>query len=156
MLYYHVIIDDFRQSGRWVIFKDLLEQELIRYFVRPFKTGKTLFSDGIAISPEQITALKIVKTNAKMQQVLDEENARSLEEIEEMNNSNTEIMLISAGSGRYEYEIEDLGQSVTSECLALGDVFSWKAITEFFHNNWIVTIGGTIIAAIIISLLNIG
>ena len=151
MSYLHVTIKT-KTSGGWLcIFKDLSVSELKKKLVKPYKLGKSIFYDGNILSPTEITRVKITETERSHEEELKIVQEDSYREVQEFNRTCSSAVLISAGHGYSDYEINECGTEVTGLYISSGPGFGTPitAIAEFIKHPWVVrVVGGLVFAAV--------
>lgn len=137
MLFYHVVCDNFQDQGRQVIYSDLLEEELNKYFVWPFLRKKYLTIKGQHIIFSDIKKPSIYRSDRKLEEVLIPVREESLKNIDKFNRENREnsVMIIGFGVGWNDYEIEDYADNVTANFLNKSENFTLGSFWNCVSNN---------------------
>ena len=142
MSFFHVVVKTKDNDKSLCIFKDLPKTELRKKFVKPYKLGKKLFYVGNILPVSELTNIKIILTAKNHEQELKVVQEESLKEVEEFNNSGSGVVLISAGHGYQDYEIEECGVDVTNKFIAEapGEGTSLSRFSETLKHPWVVRV----------------
>lgn len=151
MSYLHVTIKT-KTSNSWVcIFKDLSVSELKKSLVKPYRLGKSIYYDGNILSPNEITQVKITETEKPHEEELNVVQEESYREVQEFNRTSSSVVLVSAGHGYSDYEINECGKDVTNLYISSGPGVGTPltAFAEFIKHPWVVRIiGGLVFVAV--------
>ena len=150
MSYLHATIKT-KISDDWLcIFKDLSASELKRHLVKPYRLGKSIYYDGNILSPSEITQVKITETESSHEAELQVVQEESYRKVQEFNRTSSSVVLISAGHGYGDYEINECGKDVTSSYIYTGPGVGtpFTALAGFIRHPWVVrVIGGLMFVA---------
>jgi len=151
MSYLHVTIKTKSSDGWLCIFKDLSVSDLKRNLVKPYKLGQSIYYDGNILSPSEIKQVKITETESPHEDELKVVQEESYREVQEFNRTNSSVVLISAGYGYSDYEINECGKDVTNSYISSGPGVGtpFTAIAEFIKHPWVVrVVGGLVFVAV--------
>lgn len=151
MSYLHVTIKTKSSDGWLCIFKDLSVSGLKNKLVKPFRLGKSIYYDGNILSPTEITQVKITETDRPHEKELEVVQEESYREVQEFNRTSPSVVLISAGHGYSDYEINECGKDVTNSYISSGPGVGtpFTAIGEFIKHPWVVrVVGGLVFVAV--------
>tara|TARA_B110000238_G_C15835911_1_gene314789 strand:+ start:18 stop:494 length:477 start_codon:yes stop_codon:yes gene_type:complete len=151
MSYLHVTIKT-NNSNDWIcVFKDLSESDLKKSLVTPYKLGKAIYYDGNILAPNEISQIKINKTEKAHSVELKIVQHKSQRDIQESNNSSAGITLISLGHGYHDHEINECGSEVTNKYISTGPgsgTFS-SYVGDVIKHPWVVrVVGGLVFIAV--------
>jgi hypothetical protein len=155
MSYYHVTIQT-KNSENWIcIFKDLSEADLKKNFLKPYKLGNSIYSNGNILSPTEIIQIIINKTDNKHEDELKAVQDESYREVVDYNRRNPHTLLVSAGRGHNDYEINECGDNVTDKFISSGPGHGTPLtiFSEFIKHPWVVRIVGGLILIAVTALL---
>lgn len=151
MSYLHVTIKT-KSSDDWLcIFKDLSISDLKINLVKPYRLGKSIFYGGNILSPSEITQVKITETKQSHEEELKLLQEESYRKVQEYNRTSSSTILISAGCGYSDYEINDCGKDVTNLYITSGPGVGTPitAIAEFIKHPLVVYVfGGLMVLAL--------
>ncbi len=151
MSYLHVTIKT-KSCDSWLcIFKDLTASDLKKRLVKPYRIGKSIYYDGNILSPNEITQIKINETEKPHESELNIVQEESYKETQEFNRTSSSVVLISAGHGYNDYEINECGKDVTSSYISTGPGVGtpFTAAAEFIKHPWVVrVVGGLVFVAV--------
>ena len=152
MSYLHVTIKT-KNSNCWLcIFKDLSVSELNRNLIKPYRLGKDIYYDGKILSPNDITQVRIIKTECEHEKELKVLQEESYKKVQEFNCINQSLVRISAGDGYSDSEINKCGKDLTNSYISSGPGVgtSFTAVAEFIKHPWVVrVVGGLVLFALI-------
>lgn len=157
MSYFHVTIKT-KTSDDWLcIFKDLSASDLKRKLIKPYRLGKSIFYDGKILPPIEITQIKIIETEKTHDEELKIVQEESFKEVKEFNRTNSSVVLISAGRGYSDYEINECGTEVTNSYISSGPGIGTplSKVAEFIKHPWIVRIAGGLVFIVIAAYLGL-
>lgn len=155
MSYIHVTIKT-KSTDTWAcVFKDLSEQDLKKKLLKPYNLGQPIYYDGKILSPNEITRIKINKTQRTHIEELKSVQEESFKSVQEFNNSNAGVIIVSAGHGYEDYEINECGTDVTDLYISAGpgSGTSFTKVNDFIKHPWVVRIIPGVIAVAIIAYL---
>ena len=150
MSYFHVVISLSDEPSRLrVIFSDLSDRDLRAQFVRPYSKGENLLCGNEIVPVADIRRRHIVRTELREHQERDKLNAKSLAEIEAINRQPGGVTILSPGRGYDPEDILEVGEDVTvAYILGLPGYASRPGILRaFFSNQWVLTVGASLIVA---------
>jgi hypothetical protein len=151
MRYLHVTIKTNNSDGWLCIFKDLAVSDLRKKFVKPYRLGNSIYYDGNILSQNEITQIKINETEKLHEDELNVVQEESYKEVQEFNRTSSSVVLISAGHGYNDYEINECGKDVTDSFISTGPG-SGTPLTvagEFIKHPWVVrVVGGLVFVAV--------
>lgn len=151
MSYLHVTIKTKGSDGWLCIFKDLSVSELKRNLVKPYRLGKSIYFDGKILSPIEITQVRITETESPHEEELKVVQEDSYREVQEFNRTSSSVVLISAGYGYSDHEINECGKDVTNSYISSGPGAGTPltAVAEFIKHPWVVrVVGGLVFVAV--------
>ncbi|MBU2985005.1 hypothetical protein KO528_06570 [Saccharophagus degradans] len=151
MSYLHVTIKTKSSEGWICIFKDLSVSDLKKKLVKPYRLGKPIYYDGNILSANEITQIKINETEKVHEDELNIVQEESYKEVQEFNRTSSSIVLISAGYGYNDYEINECGKEVTNSYISTGPGVGTPltALAEFIKHPWVVrVVGGLVFVAV--------
>lgn len=151
MSYLHVTIKTKSSDGWLCIFKDLSASDLKRSLVKPYRLGKPIFYDGNILFPSEITHVKITETESPHEEELEVVQEESYRDVQEFNRTSSSVVLVSAGYGYSDYEINECGKDVTSSYITSGPGVGtpFTAVAEFIRHPWVVrVVGGLVFVAV--------
>ena len=151
MIYLHVTIKTKSSDGWICIFKDLSAPELKRNLVKPYRLGKSIYYDGNILSSSEITQVKITETESSHEAELKVVQEKSYKDVQEFNRTSSSVVLISAGHGYSDYEINECGKDVTNLYISSGPGVGtpFTALAEFIKHPWVVrVVGGLVFVAV--------
>lgn len=152
MSYLHVTIKEKGSEGWLCIFKDLSVSDLKKKLVKPYRLGKSIFFDGNILSPSDITQLKITETSMPHDKELEVVQEESYKEVQEFNRTSSSVVLISAGHGYSDYEINECGADVTESYISSGPGIGTPitVLADFIKHPWVVrVVGGLVFVAVV-------
>lgn len=151
MSYLHVTIKTPSSNGWVCIFKDLSVSELKRKLVKPYKLGKFICYNGNILSPTEIKQIKINETEKTHEEELKIVQDESYREVQESNRTSSSVVLISAGHGYSDDEINECGKDVTNSYISTGPGVgtAFTVAAEFIKHPWVVrVVGGLVFLAV--------
>ncbi|ROQ18679.1 hypothetical protein EDC38_2909 [Marinimicrobium koreense] len=151
MSYLHVTIKTKSSDGWLCIFKDLSVSDLKQKFVKPYRLGKPIYYDGNIFPPNEITQIKINETEKTHEDELKIVQDESYKEVQEFNRTSSSVVLISAGHGYSDYEINECGKDVTNSYISTGPGVgtAFTVAAEFIKHPWVVrVVGGLVFLAV--------
>ncbi len=144
MSFLHVTVKK-KNSEDWIcVFRDLSESNLRKKLVKPYRLGKSLYYEGSILPAEEISQIKINRTDRCLDEELKQVQEESMRRIREFNASSNSVGIISIGDGHNDYEINQCGDVVTDDYLSTGPgggTFT-SAISEFIRHPWVVRVFG--------------
>lgn len=155
MSYLHVTIKTKSSNGWLCIFKDLSVSDLKKMLVKPYRLGKSIYYDGNILSPTEITQVKITETERPHVEELKIVQEESYRKVQEFNRTSSSVVLIRAGHGYSDYEINEYGKEVTNLYISTGPGIGTPLTTlaEFIKHPWVVrVVGGLVFAAVAVYL----
>lgn len=156
MTYHQVLIAvEHDPSKLKCLFEDLSEQNLVKYFVTPYRKGQDILSGNEIIPVSSVRKVHIVRTIQTNENEREAINQQSLQKIDELNRSSDSVFIISPGHGYEPVDILDAGQDVTSSFLNQPPGHT-KPTLRMLNNPWIVSIGAGLMVAIIGAWLGLG
>lgn len=150
MSYLHVTIKTKSSDGWLCIFKDLSAPELKKKLVKPYSLGKSIYYDGNILSPNEITQVRITETESTHEEELKVVQEESYRDVQEFNRTSSSVVLISAGHGYSDYEINECGNNVTNSYISSGPGVGtpFTVVAEFIKHPWVVrVVGGLVFVA---------
>jgi hypothetical protein len=151
MSYLHITIKTKSSDGWLCIFKDLSVSDLKQKLVKPYKLGNSIYYDGNILPPNEITQIKINETEKSHEDELKVVQEESYKEVQEFNRTSPSVVLISAGHGYSDYEINECGKDVTNSYISTGPGVgtTLTVIGEFIKHPWVVrVVGGLVFVAV--------
>ncbi|OOE93864.1 hypothetical protein BZG76_03935 [Salinivibrio sp. AR647] len=151
MSYLHVTIKTKSSNGWICIFKDLSVYELKKKLVKPYKLGKSIYYDGNILPPNEIIQIKINETEKAHEEELKTVQDESYKEVQEFNRTSSRVVLISAGHGYSDYEINECGKDVTASYISTGPGAgtAFTVTADFIKHPWVVrVVGGLVFLAV--------
>lgn len=150
--YLHVTVKK-KGTENWLcIFKDLSVSDLKKKLVKPYRLGKSIFYDGKILSPSDITQIKIIETSRPHEEELKIVQEESFKEIQDFNRKSTGVILISAGYGYSDHEINECGSEVTESYISSGPGIGTPltVISDFIKHPWVVrVVGGLVFVTVV-------
>ncbi|MBL0652033.1 hypothetical protein [Aeromonas caviae] len=151
MSYLHVTIKTKSSNGWLCIFKDLSVSDLKQKLVKPYKIGKPIYYNGNILPPNEISQIKINKTEKTHEEEFKIVQDESYKKVQEFNCTSSSVVLISAGYGYSEYEINECGKDVTNSYISTGPGVgtAFTVAAEFIKHPWVVrVVGGLVFLAV--------
>ena len=132
---------------RPVIFRS--EEKLLK----PYRLGASIYYDGNILPPSEITKIKINKINSRHEQELKTVQEESFRRVQELNESNSSIAVISIGYGYNDYEINECGADVTNRYISSGPGGGTPitAIGNFMKHPWVVRVVGGLVFVVVVA-----
>jgi hypothetical protein len=129
------------------VLSDLSEEELRKKFMAPYKSGKNFLFGSEIVEASCINAVSIFETDRNSAVELKLIQDKSWKEMQDFNNADDSIFLLSLGRG---YEMEDIveaGRDVTAIYVSgpPGHQDSWSFASRVLNHPWISTIGAGLI-----------
>lgn len=152
MSYFHVTIKKKGSDGWLCVFKDLSASDLKKRLVKPYRLGKSIFYDGNILSPSDITQVKITETKMSHDEELMVVQDESYKKVQEFNRTSSSVVLVSAGHGYSDYEINECGSDVTESYISSGPGIGTlgTALADFIKHPWVVrVVGGLVFVAVV-------
>lgn len=155
MSYLHVTIKTKSSNGWLCIFKDLSVSDIKKKLVKPYKLGKPIYYDGNILPPNEITQIKINETEKTHEEELKIVQDESYKEIQEFNRTSSSVVLLSAGNGYSDYEINECGKDVTSSYISTGSGVGTAStvVAEFIKHPWVVRVVGGLMFLVVAAYL---
>lgn len=154
--YFHVVvwIKPFAGIAR-LLHSDQSEAELKRNFLTPYRRGRRTVLDGEIIDLRDISTVKIVKTELNKDDELQALQNRSTAEIDAINRSSPDFVIIARGQGWEDEEIADCGEDVTAQYVKVAPGEA-SFISTIVAHPWTVGLGTTVLAGILLFMLGLG
>tara|TARA_R110002050_G_scaffold65444_1_gene141708 strand:- start:2030 stop:2518 length:489 start_codon:yes stop_codon:yes gene_type:complete len=151
--YFHVVAKD-EKNKEEVLLKDLSKKELKKLFLKPFEKGNNLLIEGTIYKNDEIKKVQIIKTEDTFDKSIENYDNQQNESRSKLNDEQYGRGVVFIGPHfSQDIDILECGEIVTVQFLTKAPKSSSSKLYKFFHNPWIVGIGGTIIAAIAIWLI---
>lgn len=150
MPYFHVLIStETDRSTLRCIFHDLNKSELVARFVKPYRRGRNLLSEGEVIALATIRKVTISQTESSCEPMLKQLNDEAYESWKnDMRSDSGSVVLMLPFTYGYD-DLAHLGKNVTAQFITEAPAQGEKphpAVTTL-SNPWLVGIGGAVIAA---------
>lgn len=148
MSYHHVIARVGYEDEFQVLFIDRSADELKECFVKPYEKGQSFFSGNDLISPSDLRSIQIIRTDRTDEVERDEINRLDRERIDRLNDSNSEVFIISVGGGYKPQDIAEAGVDVTHDFIKGSPGFKagkWESSKKAL--TWIASIVAIVVAA---------
>lgn len=138
-----------------MLHSDQSESELKRNFLKPYRRGRRTVLDGEIIDLRDIATVKIVKTESSKDDELQALRKRSTAEIDTINRSSRDFVILARGQGWEDEEIADCGEDVTAHYVK-GAPGEASFISTILAHPWTVGLGTAVLAGIVLFLLGVG
>lgn len=146
MAYYHVIVKIGPEKACRSLFADLSEKELIKCFVKPYKSGATFVAGNDLIAPSDLKFVQIIVTSRLEKIERDEINSEERKYIDDFNSSSSSLFFASLGGGYEPQDIADAGDDVTSQFIK-GPPGSGNFLQLLKVAAWVAGIASAVLAA---------
>jgi len=159
MAFHHVIATIGPEQKLRVLFADLTSEQLAERFVRPYEQGKSFFSGHELISPHDLRSIHIIRTQRPDRTERDEICRKEREQIDRLNASGSDLVMISVGTGNEPGDITAAGEDITHTVIkgppgfnanrgqVAASVFKWTV-------GIVAAVIGSVVAAGILARLN--
>ena len=150
MPYFHVLVStELDGSTLRCVFRDLSESALESQFVKPYRRGRNLLSEGEVISLATLRKVVISKTEDSCEPLLKRHNDEAYASWQR-DLQGERGMVVFGLPFTYDYnDLADLGENVTAQFIneAPGQVEKPHIAMAALSNPWLVGVGGAVIAA---------
>lgn len=159
MAFHHVLALLGPEKKTRMLFTDLTSKELAKRFITPYEQGQTFFAGNELISPHELQAIHIIRTQRSDKTERQEINRKEREAIDRLNASDSGLVVISAGAGNEPQDIASAGEDITHTLLKGPPGYRanrWQAMTGALKSVWGIATAvlGTVLAAGIVWWLN--
>lgn len=153
MAFHHVLVFLGPEKKPRMLFADLTSRELATRFITPYEQGRPFFVGNELISPHDLRAIHIIRTQRSDKTEREEINRKDREGIDRINASGSRLVVIGAGAGNEPEDITGAGEDITHTLI--------KGPPGYRANRWRTTIGVLksvwgIVAAVISTVLAAG
>ena len=156
MPYLHVVISEESEPNKQrCIFHDLNEGSLASNFLKPYKRGRNILSNGEVITLSSIRKIVISQTDSDSEALLERFNDEAHKSWEkDLNGSKGYVVLGLPFTYSYD-DLATLGKNVTSQFISEAPSQAEKPplVVAALSNVWVVGIGCAVLAAGIIAWL---
>ena len=156
MPYFHVLISEESEPNKQrCIFHDLNENSLASNFLKPYKRGKNILSNGEIITLSNLRKIVISQTDSHSEVLLKRFNDEAHKSWEQdLNGSKGYVVLGLPFTYGYD-DLANLGKNVTSQFISGAPSQAEKppVVVAALTNVWVVGIGGAVLAGGIIAWL---
>ena len=156
MPYFHVLISEESEPNKQrCIFHDLNENSLASNFLKPYKRGKNILSNGEIITLSSLRKIVISQTDSDSEVLLKRFNDEAHKSWEQdLNGSKGYVVLGLPFTYGYD-DLANLGKNVTSQFISGAPSQAEKppVVVAALTNVWVVGIGGAVLAGGIIAWL---
>ena len=156
MPYFHVLISEESEPNKQrCIFHDLNENSLASNFLKPYKRGKNILSNGEIITLSSLRKIVISQTDSDSEVLLKRFNDEAHKSWEQnLNGSKGYVVLGLPFTYGYD-DLANLGKNVTSQFISGAPSQAEKPpiVVAALTNVWVVGIGGAVLAGGIIAWL---
>jgi hypothetical protein len=150
MNYFHVLVSTEPDGSKLrCIFRDLSEEILMRSFVKPYRRGRNLLSNGEVISLSSLRKVVIAKTDVDCEPLLKSRNDGAKRTWESNLRGDRGIVILGLPFTFGYDDLANFGENVTDRFIteAPGQVEKPHVFIAALSNPWLVGVGGAVIAA---------